>query len=923
MGGLNSIVGLNKVGVDYRPDVGPSANANEAKKAGGIGADDNVIHLKDEIIDTGAGDVQEEKGTGRSVLQQLDVLLLHAARRSVAEDAVQKAKTVGQALLAEKLLGSRKAAQLEKLAKDAADKLKALDRFTGAAISSALAKNEKTGRLGWRESKKETLNGAAQAVKDALDAHKALSSELYNLNKKLAADGKAGGDLLDQLAELQFQCERRETEINSVVLRMYELAQKAVVNRQRTDPEIRELLNAKFLDLMPREALHMHGTADAMELMQKSLGEQMRSVAEKLDSFATDNGKTLSARELADLQAGLATMKNAVEDVRRNGIVLDGGNLRIDVDKSLVREMETVLGDVAAKIADAKATFARNIRDKFLPDARDTLLMTSGAPTQLRVPGSKFDQYAGLVDEFLEALGAHGKNTLSAGQLDAEVKRLTLAVRELKLDTLSLNQCGFDDEQAETLIRNSSNFRLVATQFKELLRSNNRFLRQKDDLVTAGDIRRLFLGEIGVSSVVEAVARGFEAGDADPAADDANIADSRPLASGKAGNTYLLTTKTGGQLVFKPDLEGRLGLDRLAAGGSALDSRQSTASLNLATYDTAKAFHCEDLVVKYSVGSHKGQFGFFMEKAPGFSGQIYAKKAARGKDTGTVSSKDLPKVVATPEERNRFNGKLARKLNRLQWLDIVTGQGDRHHNNYFIRIDPVTHEPEVKGIDNDACFPATRIGVQKYKFSPEMARAFENTLLGVCTSLYGRGHARTEAARCMLSAPIETDPDDDSITVDMAKVGDVHEIGIALARIVGAQTIALPDAIDEEFCDELMKFDNNPEALETFIATIAPRISVEAIDAARQRIQDAVRYAKDLRRAGKVLSAADWEDPRKLAAMPEFRKTLEIRGSNNRKIDVQYDTADKNTQSYLVAICPSYYKRDAMDRLFAEPRKKP
>lgn len=920
MGGLNSITGLNKVGVDYRPDVGPSGEANGGKKVDGIADDDNIIHLNDEIIDTGSQAAQPEKGTGRSVLQQLDVLLLHAARRSVAEDAVQKAKTVGQALRDEGLLGKKAVARLETLAKTAADKLKALDRFTGAAIASALAKNAQTGRLGWRESQKDTLNGAARAVKDALDAHQALSSELYNLNKKLAAGGKAGGELLDQLTELQFQCERRETEINSVVIRMYELAQRSVVDRQRSDPEIRALLDAKFLDLMPREALHMHGTADAMELMQKSLGEQMRAVAEKLDSFAADNGKTLSAEDITDLQASLATMKNAVGNVRRNGILLDGR--KIDVDKSLIREMETVLGDVAEKIDSAKAAYVQNIRDKFIPDARDSLLMTSSVTTQLRVPGSAFDQYAGLVDEFLQALDAHGKGTLSEPALDAETKRLSLAVWNLKMDKPSLNRCGFDDDQADALVKVSAGFRLVAAQFKEILWTSRRFLNQKDNLVTAGDVRRLLLGEIGVSSVVEAAARGFEARDADPAADDANIVDSRPLGAGKAGNTYLLTTKTGGQLVFKPDLEGRLGLDRLAAGGSAYKPGQNTANLNLATYDTAKAFHCEDLVVKYSVGSHKGQFGTFMEKAPGFSGQIYARKAARGKGTGTISSKDLPTEIPTEEERNKINGQLARKLNRLQWLDIVTGQGDRHHNNYFIRIDPTTHEVEVKGIDNDACFPSTRIGVQKYKLPKPKAQAFEATLLEVCESLYGRGHARTEAARCQLSAAIETDPDDGSITVDMAKIGDVHEIGIALTRVVGAQSIAFPDAIDEEFYNELVKFDGNPGALEDFIASIAPRLSVEAFEAARLRIQDAVRYAKDLRGSGKMYSAADWEDPKKLAALPEFRETLEIHGGHNRKVEVKYDTADKNAQGYLVAICPSYYKRDALDTLFEAPPKK-
>ena len=100
-------------------------------------------------------------------------------------------------------------------------------------------------------------------------------------------------------------------------------------------------------------------------------------------------------------------------------------------------------------------------------------------------------------------------------------------------------------------------------------------------------------------------------------ADDANIKDSRFLGRGAAGIAYLLTTKSGSQFVFKPELEGRIGLGQQAAAHNAYTDIQSTANLNFATQAAAKTFGCEDLVVKYSVGSHKGQFGMFMEKASG------------------------------------------------------------------------------------------------------------------------------------------------------------------------------------------------------------------------------------------------------------------------------------------------------------------
>ena len=52
-----------------------------------------------------------------------------------------------------------------------------------------------------------------------------------------------------------------------------------------------------------------------------------------------------------------------------------------------------------------------------------------------------------------------------------------------------------------------------------------RYLEGGNAKLTAGDVRRMFLGEVGISSVVEARVRGFNAGDADGAADDAKAHD--------------------------------------------------------------------------------------------------------------------------------------------------------------------------------------------------------------------------------------------------------------------------------------------------------------------------------------------------------------------------------------------------------------
>ena len=75
-----------------------------------------------------------ENGKARSVLQQLDVLLVNAATRSVTENAAKKAMDIGTTLQGLGVITLEESVNIEVLAKTAADKLKALDRFTGAEI---------------------------------------------------------------------------------------------------------------------------------------------------------------------------------------------------------------------------------------------------------------------------------------------------------------------------------------------------------------------------------------------------------------------------------------------------------------------------------------------------------------------------------------------------------------------------------------------------------------------------------------------------------------------------------------------------------------------------------------------------------------------------------------------------------------------
>ena len=165
MGGINSLNGLNKVSVDFQPTITTNVqNTGNAKQP-----------------QPGADAVPEEApqlGNAKSVVQQLDVLLVNAAGKSVSADAVKNVKKVGESLTDLGVLTQEEKDKLESLAKDATAKLKALDKFSGRELAEALMK-DKSGDLVWRKGF-WSMNPTAKAVKAAIESQQALSEEIRN-----------------------------------------------------------------------------------------------------------------------------------------------------------------------------------------------------------------------------------------------------------------------------------------------------------------------------------------------------------------------------------------------------------------------------------------------------------------------------------------------------------------------------------------------------------------------------------------------------------------------------------------------------------------------------------------------------------------------------------------------------------------------
>lgn len=257
MGGINSLGGLNKVSVDFRPAI----DAN---------APDNANANQPQHVEPDASDAQPSGAVAlKSVVKQLDVLLLNAAGKSIAADAAKQMRDVGGTLVSKGVLTQEELDGLNDLAQDAAEKLCALDRFSGAELANALTLDE-SNSLVWSDRLFQD-GDASNAVKDAVEAQEALSEALAKFNDRLAQNKKVTAAMQDAFTELQFQCDRRSTEIYSVVVRMYDLHQQDVVNHTAVDEKSAALLDATFKELMPREAILMHGTAEAIKFVSGGL----------------------------------------------------------------------------------------------------------------------------------------------------------------------------------------------------------------------------------------------------------------------------------------------------------------------------------------------------------------------------------------------------------------------------------------------------------------------------------------------------------------------------------------------------------------------------------------------------------------------------------------------------------------------------
>ncbi len=243
-----------------------------------------------------------------------------------------------------------------------------------------------------------------------------------------------------------------------------------------------------------------------------------------------------------------------------------------------------------------------------------------------------------------------------------------------------------------------------------------------------------------------------------------------------------------------------------------------------------------------------------------------------------------------------------RKANRLEWFDLLTGQGDRHGKNYLVEVG-ADGSTSLKGIDNDACFGKFLIGPGLFRLTGRHAKTFQ-TLLGNAKAVYGANGGEG-------SVPLEQDPgismgEDGTITVDVSKV-KARVLLHCLSKATGSHSVRLPDHIDEELYNRLVAMESGKER-DDYIASLRARLAEDQVEVAILRLDGAIAHAKALKERGCVVSTADWEKrdvQRKVAGQPQA-PLPSYKGSN--KVSIEY--ANNAQRSVNRVVCP--FRRDLL-----------
>ena len=713
-------------------------------------------------------EVAQENVNPRELTKQLDVLLLQAGKLSTkGVDAKALKEQVRDLGLSKKELKT-----LNTLIDNAANTINALDKFNGRGLAVATTleiDNNGKGTQVW-----DTDHPAGKALQAALDAQAALSEKLF----ELISSGEISREAKGALESAAMMCDRRACELGTLVMQFAEAVSKMRLNDPNTlPPEVLARLDTKILDLMGEKAVSMHGNAEALAHMKETLAP----LGKRLDDFTAKPDKSITSEAFATMRKELADAKLTFATLAREGYKV--GNSRVIPDKAFMDAAKEILVQIEKRMENARkklaeAALVSYIDSLFAPPLDLKLLDPKFRPllTFLSIHAVKLaNEMDGLLDAARtyakdptpqtrqaldDAIAAYNQNNLAVAAshiadslsnkaeiflmtddavLKAKIAKLPQNVRDtitpeliqdFKKAVKEFTKGGVQSQKAfASFFKNGHNYKTQLAHLDDMFKTIERM--GDEDFMTSKVFLSAFKGELAPTTLLEARVHGMADDDVDPATDQSNVQGSKLLGSGAMNTVIAVKFKNDEMKVFKPEVPGRESLSHAPYAMEGYAQNQQIAQLNMATQKTADVLGANDVIVKTSVGKFNGQYGVFMEMAQGTQTPYFTKNQRIGRNSLNCNQVQ----TMSNEEHAKVQGQIMRKCNRLDWIDAITGQGDRHNANVFLNVGK-THDVDVKGIDNDTCYPAYRIGMNKYIVKGIHLRNFKATMKNA-SYLYG------------------------------------------------------------------------------------------------------------------------------------------------------------------------------------------
>lgn len=368
---------------------------------------------------------------------------------------------------------------------------------------------------------------------------------------------------------------------------------------------------------------------------------------------------------------------------------------------------------------------------------------------------------------------------------------------------------------------------------KEIVQRGNPADARRGDLIA-----KAFGNTFSLSTLAELSARKLPVECADFSLHDSALVGEPKVLGNGACNTVMLCTYRDAngvekERVFKGEVGARRGLDKLSLGRLGYTDFTRAVMLNVATTQVADALGCGNVVARASAGMLRGQFGLFMEAAPGGTAAAY-DYMFDDEEADTVATTSSGEKLNPTQLYNKLHennlmptvkANLQRELCNLEWADALTGQGDRHQSNYLVDINPETGSVQVTGIDNDACFGQHMIGVGQVDVSDDRFERLHN----LADHREINGETR--------------------LVIDFAQLDDKEKNRVR--NVFGFNQMFVPSFIDKGTFDNLMNIREGEYA-----ATLMRSLDQKAVTSALLRLRDAKAYALELQDAGRVIS--DW-----------------------------------------------------------------